>query len=166
MTQAYCQLGDLQDRLSALGVSLRTDDAPPDAYGNAILRAGVTIEQYCGPRYSLPSLLGNDWVTQTATTLAVKHLCGRRGNPVPQSLLDDYKEAMEELKQVRKGQLPIFGAAVRRQGCPVMSNVRVRLRPEPHSRREPARSTTTGGRPTDYTVHQDNVQQEGDYSAG
>ena len=146
-TTAYCTVDDLRNRLSAVGVSLRADDTPPTTLGDVISRASSKINQYCLPRYTAINLAASDWTNEVATTLAVFYLCTRRANPPPQSAAFDYKEAIEDLKLVRRGQLNVPDVAMRRAAAPVLSNVHIQLHPVPHTRVEKVRST---GTVTDY----------------
>ena len=150
-TLLYCSSDDVEDRLSTTGVDLRTDDAPPTALGNVLKRAATKVNQYLLLHYTAPSLQASDWVNQTATSLATFYLCERRGNAPPASVAADYDEAMDDLKLIRKGVFAVPEIARRRQSAPVLSNISIRMRPQPHPRVSATRSVNTGGAPEGYT---------------
>ena len=155
MSVVYCSADDILDRLSASGVKLRNDDRPPHRHGNALARASRIVDRFCLRVYSQATLQANEWVQFVTADIATYLLCARRGNPVPGSVAEFYQMAMTDLKDIYKGRADIPGAAKRRTSAPVMSNVTSRLIPNPHTRVVKARSTTTGGTPTDYQQVQD-----------
>lgn len=146
----YCLFTDMQNVMSANGLNLRMDDNPPSAWRDSIYRAGSRINQYLIRRYDTVQLVGNYWVQFNAAIMATYILCGGRGNTVPQSLAKDYKEVIADLKEVRDGKADVPDVAARRQTCPVMSNTRILLAPQPHVRIDRVFSTKTGGDVTAY----------------
>ncbi len=148
---ALCTFDDLQDRLSAAGVNLRTDDHPPRAWGNCILRGTADALKYLIKRYDPAQLSGSFWTSMKAADIAAFLLCCRRANPAPSSVALAYKTSIEDLKEVRRGDADLPDATPRRQGCPVMSITRVILGPQPHVRVRRLYSTTTGGEVTSYS---------------
>jgi phage gp36-like protein len=160
MTIAYCTSDDLEDRLSEAGVTLRTDDSPPTSYGNAILRASSKINQFLLRQYTEANLAASDIVTDYASTIATYYLCTRRGNPAPDSVIAEYREAIEELKLIHAGGMDVSDIGRRKSSAPVMDNNRVRLRPDPHAVVMRSRSTTTGGRPEGFVQHNDRIEPE------
>lgn len=152
MTTAYCSITDVQNRLSAEGVTLRTDDSPPTSYGEVITEASTEIDEYCLHRYTAANLAVSDWVRFRASVIAAVLLCERRGNPVPRSLEKRYDKLMERLEKVREGTLNIPDLAMRKEEVPVLSNVRIRLDPFPRTVVENNRST---GTPEGYRQHAD-----------
>jgi len=152
-----CTVGNIQDRLSAAGVTLRADDNPPSAYGDVMKRASVWVMKYLTKRYppSKVDLSQSDHANLIASDIATFFLCIRRGNPAPAPVAALFKMAADELKEIRSGQADLFDVAAARPSAPVMSNVRVPLQPQPHARVTRARSTTTGGTPSDYAQHGD-----------
>lgn len=74
----------------------------------AIAYASSKVNDYCMPRYQSAAALQSSWtVNRWATILAAKWLRSRGGRPLPQSVFDDAKEAMEEMKAVSVGQMQI-----------------------------------------------------------
>jgi phage gp36-like protein len=145
----YCLIADVQNRLSADGVTYRTDDTPPVSYGDVLDDASRTIDEYLLGRYSDGVLSANGWVKHRCADIAAYLLCERRGNPPPSGIARKYEAAIEKLEKVRLGRLAVPGAPARVTDAPRMSNMRVRLDPFPHSvverNRSPMRDT-----PTDY----------------
>jgi phage gp36-like protein len=156
----YCTLDDLSDRLSAEGVNLRLDDVPPTASGNVLRRTANKINQFLLRQYTAANLATSDIVNELAISIGVYYLCTRRGNPAPESVIAAYEEALDDLASIRRGQTDIGDIARRRQSAPVMDNVRIRLRPNPHAVVSTSRSTTTGGTPSGYTQHNDLIEPE------
>lgn len=148
----YCTEDDLADRISQEGINLHTDDIPPDDLGAVIERASSKINQYCLRRYTAAKLALSDWVQETAADIAVYFLCSRRGNSPPGSVADAYEEAIKELEQIRRGAVQIADIPARKVTAPQMSNVNIRLRPTPHTRVQPGRSTN---KPTDFVQRND-----------
>lgn len=66
-------------------------------------------------------------VNRWATILAAKWLTSRRGMSPPGSVAEDAKEALDELKRVRYGQLRVEGIGVRSAGVPFFTNVTVEI---------------------------------------
>lgn len=151
----YCTVKNLQDRLSADGVALRTDDEPPGYLGSVVDEASATIDEYCGLQYDPVQMATSRIVKHWCADIAVMRLCERRGNPPPSSVEKRYDKLMERLELVRLGQLPIYGLPVRRTAAPVMSNLRVRLDPEPRVVVERRKST---GHVTDYHQNVDTLE--------
>lgn len=147
----YCSRSDLESRLSTTGVSLRIDVDPGDM--TAILtRASVRVNEFLALLYDPANLAVSDWVKQQAISVALYYLCKRRANPVPGSIASDYEEACASMQAVKLGADTIYDIAARRAAAPVLSNVRVKLAPTPHTVVTPTRST---GKVTDYDQHQD-----------
>lgn len=113
----------------------------------------ATVNDYCLTRYDV-NVLQTSWtVNRWATCLAARWVASRRGNAPPNSILEDVKEAMAELKQVKMGTMAISGCGTRTAGWPFFSNVRVdigydyaRTRVEPN---------ISEGTPTQYAQYVD-----------
>lgn len=153
-TTLYGTEDGIIDRWSQAGVDLRTDDNPPANLGRAIQRASQRINRYCLLLYSDAQLAASDWVLEAADDLGAYFLGGRRGNPVPTSIVEYYDMVMDDLKKLHKGQAWLPDAAPRRAVVPRLSNINMRLWPTPHSRVQEKRST---GRPQDYSQRKDRL---------
>ena len=85
--------------------------------------ATAQVKSYCCGRYN-DSDLKNSWsVNRWTTILATRWVAKRRFNPAPQSIESDYVEAMQELREVRAGQLNIEDIGTRTAGWPFLSNL-------------------------------------------
>jgi len=86
------------------------------------------VKLYCCGRYD-DSQLALAWSpNRWATSLASRWLATRLVRPCPQSLVDECKEALDEMKQVRVGMLAIEDIGTRTSAWPFMSNVRMDVR--------------------------------------
>lgn len=149
---AYCDVNDMVNALSQAGLDLRNDDNPPIIWGNAIMRASAKVDQYLFRQYPDAVLLANNlWVRFRCAAIAVYYLCGRRGNNRPASVVADYKEAIEDLKEIKNGSADIPRMGRGRQAAPVASNTRVLLSPQPHVRVASISAYGLGGTATAYS---------------
>lgn len=142
---ALCSETDMQRLFSAAGVLSFADH---DADGTAdtgvtddcINQATGEIQFYCN-QYAAADLADSTLVSRWATVLAVRFLCQRRGNGVPDSIESEYQDIKENLKEVRAG-FPIPGVPYRTNSLPTMSNVRIDRRfPDSTVRVTPNNST-------------------------
>jgi len=138
LSYTYTDQGDIESLLSVLGLVNRLDDvntgvatfvaltAEEQAYlPKFINRATERCNFYLAMRYNPADLAQSCWVNDHATVIACYLLAVRRGNPVPASLLDMYKETLEELKLVHLGNYEVPLIALREAGIPAFSTVRV-----------------------------------------
>lgn len=153
----YCTIEDIINRLSADGVTYRTDDAPPDDYGDVLDDASRQIDFYLLARYESDQLVTSSWVKHGCAVIASFLLCERRGNPVPRGIAGKFERLMEQLKLIQLGNVPVPGIVERRTAVPTMSNVRIRLDPHPRTVVERNRSTTRN-QPQDYVQHVDRLE--------
>ncbi len=143
ITTAYCDLNDIKNRLSAVGVQLRTDDFPPDTLGDVIDEASREVDEYCQPRYGT-NLSASNIVKHWTATIAAAMLCERRGNPVPNSLARRYQKTLESMEAVLLHGRVIPDIAERKAGVPTMTNVHTQLIPYPHTVVEAGARRSTG----------------------
>lgn len=122
----YCTTTDIVDRLSQRGYDLRLDDNP-QAYGAVLQEATNRVKLYCLPLYSDASLQADadagGFTNDLATTLACYFLCRRRGNSPPAAIAEAYKEAMENLDDIRLELKQLPGVALTYTPYPAFSNV-------------------------------------------
>lgn len=128
MADYFLTSTDLQARLSSAGYNLRVDDnfsAVTQVQQDATNR----LRFYCLPNYTEADLLSNSqaggWTNDRATDFGAYLLCRRRGNPVPQSIVDAYKEAVEMCEGIHQDIYEIPGISERFPDAPVMSNLNV-----------------------------------------
>src|SRR4051794_14113269 len=154
----YFSRSDLQNRLSADGVSYRTDDAPPGTDRDVYAEASSIIDEHCWVNYDPVQLATSDWVRHRATDIGAVLFCEDRGNPAPPGTVRRYERTMERLELVRLGQLLIPGLPLRKASAPVVSNVRVQQFPYPHTVVERSRST---GKAEGYSQRTDPLDDQG-----
>jgi phage gp36-like protein len=144
---ALCTRARLEQRMSVLGVDLRTDD-DPDALTATMNDAWVEVLGYVSNLYSDAQLGASEWVVLRWVDICTMYLCERRLNSAPHSAQRRYDKAIKDLEAAGMGVLHIPGAATRKALAPTLSNQRVKLWPHPHIVTTPHNST---GNPDGYT---------------
>lgn len=139
----YTTQAAIEKRLSANGVTLRTDDMPAGAITEAIDDASRQIDEHCLLAYESAQLEASAWVEHYCTDIAVCNVCEFRGNPAPASIVARCEKALARLEKVRLGTLKIPDVPARKSFVPVLSNVRTQLTPVMHTRVQRSRSTGT-----------------------
>ena len=81
------------------------------------------VKLYCNARYDDSQLALSGTVCDWATVTAAKFLCTRRAQGCPQSIAEDYKEAIEEMRMVQTGQLALEDIGTRGTDWPTITNV-------------------------------------------
>jgi hypothetical protein len=66
-------------------------------------------------------------INDFATVIACRWLCSRRGNSVPKSIESLFKEVMEELKMIQRGETSLADIAERNINTPTWSNIRIQI---------------------------------------
>ena len=85
--------------------------------------ATAQVKSYCCGRYD-DSDLADSWsVNRWATCLASRWVARRRFQTAPASIESEYHETIEELREVRSGQLSIEDIGTRTSAWPALSNV-------------------------------------------
>lgn len=160
-TTLYCTSGDMDDLLSIVGNDSAIDDlnnqtitSDQTAYRNqCIYWATARVDFYLANRYPpaglVQSWLVNDW----ATVCACYKEKTRRGNPSPASLVDRYKEACADMKLVHDGLFEVPMTALREQGLPAWSNMKLDLGYSQKKLR--VERQISDKRPTDFTQQKD-----------
>jgi hypothetical protein len=131
LSVVYCTKTDMDLLLSREGIDLRKDD-DEDAFDNsleadivprAINYATSRVNLYCLGFYDAIQLETSWLVNEWTTIVAVRWMCGRRGNPVPTSLAEMFKEALADLELVRSGVFQIPDIGKRFPDSPAWANV-------------------------------------------
>lgn len=163
--QTYCTIAHVKDILSDNGVLFRSDDdedgvlessgTESTAQSNAIERSATKMNMMLQQTaYTLADLANNEWCKWCNATMAAVALCRRRGNPVPQSLLQEEQEYMRILEYLRAGKIDMIpGTTPSLESTPTVTNFTT----EPH-RVMPVRrrdANTTGTHPTPPVKHHD-----------
>jgi hypothetical protein len=129
LTYTYTSEDEIKRLASVSGVNLRTSDLvgsnTTDYWTELVADATDIVNQYVLGLYEEIDLADNRWVRTRASWIGLTQLCRRRGNPVPDSVLQRYEEIIEELLQVRDGFMQIPRLPTRADIVPVMSNLRV-----------------------------------------
>src|SRR5262249_39802752 len=110
----YTSRSWLESLLSIEGVNLRLDDdqsgvvetSPEENYltYQGINIATARVNGYCLQIYDALQL-ANSWeVWDWATIVGARWICSRRCNPIPESIMELYEEAITELKEIRANQ--------------------------------------------------------------
>jgi phage gp36-like protein len=154
----YCTQTDVEALLSEDGVDASLDDnqdgqvdADADPWMSSMIeKATSDVNLYLLQRYTVAALAASAWVKWVTATFAAVGLRKRRGNPAPQSLLDDAERYLENLKAIATGAMALPGdtglAAPQFDTGPTVSNMTVDRR----YRRRKVRvveSTSTGSQP-------------------
>lgn len=156
--QTYCTAVHINDVLSDNGVRFRADDdqsgavaasgTESTAVSNAIERSATRMNMALQhTAYTLSALASNEWCKWCNAILAAVQLCRRRGNQVPQSLLQEEQYYLETLGLLQRGVLgDIPGTHPSFETMPTVTN----YTPEPWRAGMPVRRrevTSTGSRP-------------------
>jgi phage gp36-like protein len=111
---AYCELADIessQEDLIELTDDSDTGDVDQTNVDKAIAHAGELIDGYLRGRYTLPLDPVPGLIRTLAATISLRRLYARRPRlSIPESLADDYKNALKILENIQKG-LVTLGAA-------------------------------------------------------
>ncbi len=139
----YCVQADVNAVLSEAGVRNFADDNDDGSntttetsyVTRAIERGAGKMNSILDTIYKLSDLSGNEWCRDCNAAIAAKLLAGRRGNPVPESLVTDCDEYMETLKEIQLGQQKVPGINPSFNNAPTTTN----YRPEIGKREMPIR---------------------------
>lgn len=162
---AYCSLSDVQFVLSSFGVEARANDADEPitfdtdevaasaaTVASAIEKATVDMNLYLFQNYTLAACRDATWCKWCDAIFAAVELCRRRGNTIPQALLDEYNRYLEALKQIASGALALPSdsglEAPQFDMAAVVTNFTVDSRYPAKIRRVRATSTTSPQAPT------------------
>lgn len=106
-----------------MAVDLRTDDGvEATLVAQAIDYASNQIEFYCS-RYSVTELAANGWVQDAATIIALKWLCLRRLNSVPDGIKAEWEEVfLPQLTKILEGKATVPRAATARNPVSVTNH--------------------------------------------
>jgi len=137
MAQTYCVAADVEFVLSAAGVTACLDDGEEgvrsaeadDLLDRAIDVAAGKINQHVRHQYKLSDLTPatNTWLRDTNAYLAAKVLAMRRGNPCPESLVEEVKEREAALVEIRWGRESIPQQLPSHEHTPSVTNYKSRL---------------------------------------
>lgn len=118
---AYCEVQDVLDRLSQVGVLYQTDDDDDGSYSTSdadlietcIAEAAVEIDAALAPWFDTPrSTAGNAWLNVRCLDLASERLCERKGQTAPVSIAAAAERSRAWLELVRRGKESDVGMRV------------------------------------------------------
>lgn len=128
----YCDPGDLQRRLSILGIQLRTQDynisgnsGEAGVIEDAIWDATETINYYCSHIYDAAHMVKSFWVNRRCTDIAVYILEMRRGIMPSSAITLAYKQAIDWLEHILNGTVDLPGVPMHWTAAPAWSNIRI-----------------------------------------
>lgn len=129
MTTTWCAITDVQAILSTAGATAALDDdetgslsAGEIVYGtNMIELAAVEMNASLERQYKLADLASNGWCKWANAVLAAMFICGRRTNPVPQTLADWSQVVRDALAQIMYGRMPVPEANPSFEDLPTVS---------------------------------------------
>ena len=122
----YTSADEMVAIISQLGIDLRVDDStdilqlPP-----VINEATDTINLYLYYRYEDHDLADNTIIRRWCSFIAVRLLCIRRANPIPEAIETHYQEIIGWLEKCKTGQFPIPRLPTRLDFAPALSNFKI-----------------------------------------
>lgn len=110
----FCDIDDVEVLWSEFGVDERLTD---EAGGTEVVglaascleKATTLIMQKLAQRYALSDLQASSWVKWCCATLAAEFIGLRRGNPVPQSIVEEANRYREDLQEIHDLQVNLIG---------------------------------------------------------
>jgi hypothetical protein len=109
-----CTITEIEAKLSQFGLESCLDDdkdgaADPTLADSVIEKASADVGQFLLVRYAPAAIAASAWVKWVTATFAARDASRRRGNPCPESLLEECKDYLEQLKAIRDGLEPLIG---------------------------------------------------------
>ena len=113
---AYCTIDDIKKLLPEKALALITDDAGTGAIDEAkvteaISSADAEIDAYSGVRYTVPFGIVPAIIKKLSVDIAVYNLHSRRGEEVPASRKERYRNAVRILEAVALGAVSLNAPA-------------------------------------------------------
>lgn len=130
----FCAQADIERLLSPYGVEAFSDHNRAGTYDadvvdDCIAQASEELAMHLTQRYTVEGLATSPLVARWATVVAAYFLCGRRGNPIPDSIAAEFARIMDLdgglAAQVSSGRLQIPGLPLRCDMRPSWSNLQV-----------------------------------------
>ena len=106
---SYSVLTDLQNGLRADALIQLTDDentgqVNQDVVNEAIARGDAMINSYCSSKFIVPfAVPAPDIIRMLSEDVAIYHLYARRGEEIPGSVNDKFRNALKQLADIAKG---------------------------------------------------------------
>jgi phage gp36-like protein len=121
-TQAEVEVWASQQGLQAFTTDDKSGIAPINLWATAAVYATRDVDLYCGRFYDPSALYPSYLVHEWAVFICAYRVMKRRGNPAPDSVLEDYQETIERLEMIRDGKLKLPGVPVRNTHAPTLTN--------------------------------------------
>jgi phage gp36-like protein len=129
----YCTQGEMERFFSAQGVTAFSDHDESGANDTGVVddcieRATTEITDLAHNWYDQTGLLLSPTVKRWAVVVATFYLCELRGNPVPESIANDYMRIMGPggfLERLAEGKYKLAGVPMRAALVPTFSNLTV-----------------------------------------
>lgn len=130
MADTYCTVRDIERFLSVAGVDAFSDhdfDGYREAgvVDDAIEEAAAFIRDKVCTWYNSEDLIGNVTVRRWNKIIAVRIICSSRANPIPDTVELHYREVVEDMTNIGKGNGSLCGVPKRDVNTPTWSNLRV-----------------------------------------
>lgn len=129
---AWCTISEIEDLMSAPGVSNSTNDTGGNAVAdatitdNAIERGQSKLAQYLNQKYDTAAITSaNVWVKWATATFAAVEIMRRKGGMVPPGLQEIFEEYITILEKVAAGLTTIPGLYPRSSPGIAVSNITV-----------------------------------------
>lgn len=110
---------------TGVGAWLATGPLDNSLIASAVGVGTAKVNRYCQPLYEVADLAQSWSVWNWATIFAAHWVCCRRANPVPNSLMNNYLEALDECKAVKAMEFPIEDIGLRNDIMPLWAALRV-----------------------------------------
>jgi hypothetical protein len=168
----YCSISEIEAIYSIFGVNARLDD-DQDGYGE--VNVGAIIEQatsmmnrYLLKRYGVTAIAATTWAKWCCATLGAVLIARRRGNDVPQSILDERDDYLEALKAIGNGQEDLIAddgpASTAYDETPTVSNLTVDGRFTRQKVRRVPTTSTGGGQKANGRMQNNAIDYQGPWS--
>ncbi len=103
---AYTDADQILRVVGQLGIDLRLDDSvDPDGDMEYAIETGTSELDFYLQKYAPSEIASSDWCQKHATYFAIRALCMRRGNDVPESVTKECERREKQLQLVVEGKI-------------------------------------------------------------
>jgi phage gp36-like protein len=109
---AYCTIEDIKTLLPEETLVQLTDDEGagtmhPGRVQEAIAQADAEIDSYCNTKFTVPFADPAPIVKKLSVDIAIYNLYSRRGEKIPETRSERYKNAVRQLEGIAKGTIKL-----------------------------------------------------------